>query len=58
MAKLKGNLPRERVCVTLDGEVLAVTRVLKEKKGVSMSSMVEGLMLIGLKSKLRGETVE
>lgn len=58
MAKLKGMYPRDRITITIDREVLSLTRIFKEKSGMTMSSMVEELMLVGLKSKLEGEQVK
>jgi hypothetical protein len=55
MARCRNGVPRKRICICLDAEVFEVLLLLKDKTGLSMSSMAEGLMLIGLKSKLRGE---
>jgi hypothetical protein len=55
MAKLKGAYPRDRLTITIDREVLSLTRMFKEKSGLSMSSMIEELMLFGLKQKIGEE---
>jgi hypothetical protein len=59
MAKLKGNFPRIPTCLTLDPELLALLRVIQLENGLSLSSLVESLVLDGLKNlKIRGSEIK
>ena len=55
MANKKGNLSREKLTLTLDGELLNLLRVIKEKSGLSMSETIEILCLSGLKRSKLGD---
>jgi hypothetical protein len=49
MGALKGNLPRKLLCIRLDGELFDVIQGVKGESGLSMSGLVELLILDGLK---------
>jgi hypothetical protein len=55
MAKLRGLLPRTKITITIDQEILSVLSVIKEKSGWNMSVTIEELLLIGLKNSKLGE---
>jgi len=51
MTSLKGNVKREKISMTLDGQLCSVLRSIKEVSGLNMSAIVEGLLLDALKQK-------
>jgi hypothetical protein len=51
MTRKKWNFRREQVSLTLDCEMMAVIRAFKTASMMSLSEMIEELLLIGLKSK-------
>jgi hypothetical protein len=55
VTKLKGNVAREKISMTLDGQLCSVLRSIKEVSGLNMSATVEGLLLDALKQKSNGK---
>lgn len=51
-------MKREKISMTLDGQLCSVLRSIKEVSGLNMSAIIEGLLLDALKQKSNGEGKE